>query len=417
MNFVRELDTIEIFESNIQKLNFVPELDTIEILEEIMTNSFQRSPRITEPVYLMNDEMNQELTDYILEPVETGRDQNRAMVPVRTEPAVDFQRQSSHTQEHISTIMQGLMDPTEHDFLPGCTEEPVPTLFTHIDVSTLDLSPAIASEVFFDIFNFTKCKKFQPKIEYPEHVLRANGISFVSKDGRLFATNRGKDNKHIFFGLGNFDRSRSPGTHLLVYLSVPGKHDKINACAACVEKYGSHDFMEVSYRGQRQQKIVNLSDGAAAIVCPIVENIGEENDRIYQIKFNCFTSHLKDNKTDRVKLIFGIVNSAITEQIWEHKVELEVTANPGRDSGCFVPAAKRKVEPGLPVNDNKRPKLSTVKTERTSFEFLSPAAKQMIASKMQPEHQQQFMASMNRRFFTMLDMEIEMFSNQQNATG
>jgi len=406
-------------ESNTHNLNYLQELDTIDIFEEIMTNSFQRSPRIAEPVYLMNDEMNQELTDFILEPVETGRDENRA-VAVRAEPAVEFQRQTSHTQDHISTIMQGLMDPSTQNFdesFGACSDEPVPTLFTHIDVSTLDLTPEIASEVFRDVFNFTKCKKFQPEIEYPEHVLRANGISFVSKDGRLFATNRGKDNKHIFFGLGNFDRSRSPGTHLLVYLSVPGKHDKINACAACVEKYDSTEFMEISFRGQRQQKKVTLSNGASAIVCPIVETIGEENNRIYHIKFNCFTSHLKDQKTDRVKLIFGIVNSGMTEQIWDHKVELEVTANPGRDSGCFVPAAKRKVEPGLPVNDNKRPKLSTVKTERTTFEFLSPAAKQMIASKMQPEHQQQFMANMNRRFFTTLDMEIEMFCSQQNATG
>jgi hypothetical protein len=336
----------------------------------------------------MNEEMTaaQELTDFILEPVEPAQE-NRPMA------RPDFGRQASQTQDHISTIMQGLLEPADFQ-LP--VERPVesecePTLFSHLN----------------------------PEIEYPQHVLRANGISFVSSDGRLFATNRGKDNKHIYFGLTNFDRNIRPGAQLLVYLQVPGKHEKISSCAACVEKYNAHDFMELTFCGKRQTREVALQGGYHAIVCPIVDNISsEDNNKIYQIRFNCFTSHLKDNKTDRVKLVFAIVNEELTEQIWEHKVELEVTANPGRDSGCFVPASKRtaKMEPGVSV---KRPKLADVKSEMNgeSFEHLSVATKQMIMSKVAPEDCQQFMFNMDRRILSMLNTEIDLFCNQQNATG
>lgn len=378
-----------------------------------MTNSFQPTTRA--PLLLINEEMNNELEsfneDFELEPVETrspnAEVENARQVVQRPPPA--FGRQVSETQHHINGILDHLLDrPTtsalaEEIFRPAEADENLdemkPTIYTHLN----------------------------PEIVYPTHVLRANGISFLSSDGKLFATNRGKDNKHMFFGLDHFDKTANGSDYaeaeLLVYLSAAGKHGKIVGCAACAEKYNSTEFMEVSFMSKRQTREVELPGGGFGILCPIVDNIGEDNNRTYQIKFNCFTSHLKAQKSDQVRLNFAIImpNGMI---IWDHKVTVEVTANPGRDSGVFVPMAGRptkrpsitKTEPGVPI---KRARAIPVKTERS--DFLSPAAMDLIRSKIPPETSAEvthrLYSKMQRRIENMINMEMELFCEEQNATG
>jgi hypothetical protein len=392
-------------EKHYQQLNFFPELQEIDLFEEIMTNSFQPTTRLPPYNSMMTEELNHEIEGFVsLEPVETARESDRPGTAQVQPERVQFQRQASRTNDHISDIMQTLMEPSSGTassecvgewFRPAETENRItlePTLYTHVD----------------------------PEIEYPNHQLRANGISFISEDGKLFATNRGKDNKQISFGLANFDRSRMPKAELMVYLSMAGKHDQIVACAGCGERYGATDFMEVTFRGERQTKEVQLSDGAIGILCPIVENVPEDNNCTYKIRFNCFTSHLKINKSDRVKLNFAIIVDGTEPAIWTDRIDLEVTANPGRDSGVFVPASRAgnkrpKTEPGLV--EAKRSKLNNIKVERGHFDFLTPAAMEMIRSKMAPEQAAQFMADMNVRFCSTLTTELDLFANRQNSTG
>ena len=278
------------------------------------------------------------------------------------------------------------------------------------DIDAYSITPSIANTIFHDIFDFSKCKTLQPTIEFPIHPIKANGLSYISKDGRLYATNRGLDDKQISFGLANFTTQHYPGAKLAVYVSIPGVHQKIESCHNCAKKYSS-EFMEIYYKSDRQRTVLKMNE-FNAITCPIVNAIGADNNRIYQIKFNCFTSHAKRVKnTDVVQLNFVILHNGGV--IWKESLPLEVSANPGRDSGVFKGSAtKRKVSVEY-SKDEKQPINAT--------NLLTPVMiKSLIGSKMPLQmsaaKKTKFYEDMNTRIVGMINhvcmTELDLLHNQ-----
>ena len=254
---------------------------------------------------------------------------------------------------------------------------------------------------------------------YPEHPLKANGVSYISADGKLYATHRGKpsEEKAIVFGLKGIT-SVNQSHCLAIYLSVPGVHAEITTCPEHESKFkgcagNSKEFMQVFYKGTRCEDKVQVN-GHLAVMCPIVNLIDEnENDRTYKVMFNCFTSCIKKQyKEDKLLLNFAVINfrGEKGDLIWRTDIPLFVSANPGRDSGRFIGNPGAKSGGSSKNRVAKRPAID-VKTEIAERDSLlsSPAAMNIINRYNIPAaKRQKFLSETNQRLLAFLENECRM---------
>jgi hypothetical protein len=225
------------------------------------------------------------------------------------------------------------------------------------------------------------------RVVYPDHPKKANGISYLTPEGKLYATHRMKSDLKIQFGLENFVQSDDPKARLGVYLSMPGVHKKIVNCAKHTDDFKTSEMMKLYYKGNEQTTEVKIND-FDAILSPITPCIGDDNDRTYEIQFSCYTSCCqKANRGKDLALNFVLCSGG--NIIFEHKVPLFVSANPGRDSKTFK-TEKRKSDEAMGSNlPVKREALEDPNQFIDEFPMLSAAVLQMIDEQLRhmPEDQ------------------------------
>jgi hypothetical protein len=220
----------------------------------------------------------------------------------------------------------------------------------------------------------------EPRIVYPDHPKKANGISYLTPEGKLYATHRMKSDLKMQFGLENFVQENDPNAMLGVYLSMPGVHKKITNCAKHAHDYKTTEMMKLYFKGIEQTAEVKIN-GFDISVSPITSTIGDNNDRTYEIQFSCYTScSCKANRGKELSLNFVLCSGGnIT---FKHIVPLFVSANPGRDSQIFK-TKKRKSDESmgstLPVK-REAPEDPNQFFDETPY--LSPAVLQMIEDQL-----------------------------------
>lgn len=400
----------------------------------------------------LHDMYNSDEESYILEEmpqIEMPIDGNRHQ-PTDT---MHYRMQGVSTDSHISEIiadLPGLLGTSEdmtsffdQTFLPHqppveqsvvqVVHRPVEADFTDI-IPTLrtDLPNVSTSEIMWRSlfaqpshnFSNSPLQPMETSVVYPVHPLKANGISYIADDGRLYATHRGKDNKRIVFGLTHLEQDKFPQARLAVYLSMPGVHETITACPSHRATFDSTDVMKVFYKGEHQTTIQTVK-GCKAVICPLVDCITDDNDRTYQIEFNCFTSCVqKTYKGENLFVNFVICNTN-GEELWKKSTLLKVSANPGRDSKVFngekkPKPTKRKSDESLSEPPVKREPSNDPCDYIDSTPMISPAARNMIETALphiSSAAKRQLFQKLNRRLGNLLKSEIEIFRDDQNATG
>merc|ERR1712130_276018 len=265
---------------------------------------------------------------------------------------------------------------------------------------------------------------FMEEIEvvYPDHPLKANGISYISTDGKLYATHRGKpsEEKAIVFGLKGItsvNTSAGQSHCLAIYLSVPGVHEEITSCPEHESRFKTcagnpKEFMQVFFKGDRCDTKQDVGNGHIATLCPIVNSIdGNENDRTYKVMFNCFTSCIKKQyKEDKLLLNFAVIDFRGKEGViaWKTEIPLFVSANPGRDSGRFIGNPGAKSGGASKNRVAKRPAID-IKTEIPENGFLTAAAMSIVNGHNIPAAKRtKFLSDLNRRIHALVESECRM---------
>merc|ERR1712130_135644 len=259
-------------------------------------------------------------------------------------------------------------------------------------------------------------------VVYPDHPLKANGISYISTDGKLYATHRGKpsEEKAIVFGLKGItsvNTSAGQSHCLAIYLSVPGVHEEITSCPEHESRFKTcagnpKEFMQVFFKGDRCDTKQDVGNGHIATLCPIVNSIdGNENDRTYKVMFNCFTSCIKKQyKEDKLLLNFAVIDFRGKEGViaWKTEIPLFVSANPGRDSGRFIGNPGAKSGGASKNRVAKRPAID-IKTEIPENGFLTAAAMSIVNGHNIPAAKRtKFLSDLNRRIHALVESECRM---------
>ena len=174
-------------------------------------------------------------------------------------------------------------------------------------------------------------------VQYPEHELKTNGISYFSKEATLFATHRRtyKGGKCIMFGLTNFLYPDSKHANLVIYMSERGNHKDISACRNHAEEFDSNDLMTVYFKDEEQTQ-KQIVEGFEGINCPVVDEIKKDNNTTYKIRFNCYSSCFKKDLT------IHFVAYVDGKEVWSQTQPIKITANPGRDSGVRPASVSQK---------------------------------------------------------------------------
>ena len=117
-------------------------------------------------------------------------------------------------------------------------------------------------------------------------------------------------------------------------MSANGNHLNINACPTHAKRFESDEFMTCYFKDVEQTERKHI-DGFDAIVCE-VDNIAENNDTTYKIRFNCFSSCFR-KKDLELHFIFYVDEQVV----WRKNQAIQISANAGRDSGVFITKRKK----------------------------------------------------------------------------
>jgi len=349
-----------------------------------------------------------------VEPVEPIED-------IRQQPTDIIQHSSS--QSHIDDIVAGLqlsIDSSDNNninifdqtFLPQqplVEQTIVQVVHRPVENDLTSIVPTLRT----DLPN-PMVKPMETSVVYPDHPLKANGISYVAEGRGLYATHRGRDDKKMVFGLTKLEQNDYPLARLGVYLSMPGVHETITACPSHASAYSTNNVMNIYFKGQEQTFTQNI-ENHTAVMCPLVDAISDDNDRTYEIKFTCFSSCVrKTYKGEKLFLNFVIVANG--KVLWKDSTLLQVTANPGRDSKKF--SGDKKARPVKRKSDEflKEPPVKREPTDDCIYidptPMVSPSAKDLIEdnvpSNVSADEKKRFRDKMNKRIEVMMKHEIKL---------
>jgi len=203
------------------------------------------------------------------------------------------------------------------------------------------------------------------ELVFPQHPLKANGISYFNEKGVLYTTHRLKDQKQVPFGIDGISDSSHPHTIAFMYASIPGNHRDITICQKHAAEYQvrNNHFMNITFQGQPLMIEENiLIDGqyVRARRLPLVHEIGRDNDRTYHVMFNCTNSCLS-NREERKKLTLNVVIlNKFDRTVFKHLTQrVIISANAGRDAGVFKGAKRKSEAPAFDPN-HKRERLEAI---------------------------------------------------------
>jgi len=227
------------------------------------------------------------------------------------------------------------------------------------------------------------------KIIYPYHEPKA-AMESIFIDNVMWV----KNGKKVRFGFSLSEEKereiekKNLEVCMVVFLSIPGHHEKITACAKHAEAANDGDFFKV-YRLSEELRADSL------ISLPLKHN---NDDHSMALFFNCVSSCLKgrESKSKELSLNFSFF---LREKVEDgHGLQLDltyrrtirITTNPGRDAGVL----------------KKRPRSDDYLADSTTF-VTGLLSTMPIAS--QPEVKRALMAipSGDERFFNRLQRAIE----------
>jgi len=236
------------------------------------------------------------------------------------------------------------------------------------------------------------------KIIYPYHEPKA-AMESIFIDNVMWV----KNGKKVRFGFSLSEEKereidqKNLEVCMVVFLSIPGHHEKITACAKHAEAANDGDFFKV-YRLSEELRADSL------ISLPLKHN---NDDHSMALFFNCVSSCLKgrESKSKELSLNFSFF---LREKVEDgHGLQLDltyrrtirITTNPGRDAGVL----KKR-----PRSDDYLAASKSQPTSADSMAFVTGVLNAMpVAS--QPEVKRALMAipSGDERFFNRLQRAIE----------
>lgn len=184
-------------------------------------------------------------------------------------------------------------------------------------------------------------------------------------------------------------------------MDLPGYHEEIRACPKHSKDYADGEFFRVYYKGQEQFEMIEMPNGRKAFLCPIDNNKTDDFRLTYAAQFTCFTSCLKgkNHRADQLALCFALICDNVTK--WDKRELIQITANPGRDSGVF--RGKRK-------SDEKIEAPSPLKIKREIDTDVSICAMEnlraQIAGKVAGKDQNEFMETFERFMKGNLELQL-----------
>ena len=197
------------------------------------------------------------------------------------------------------------------------------------------------------------------ELVFPQHPLKANGISYFNKEGVLYTTHRLKDQKQVPFGIDGISDSSHSHMIAFMYASIPGNHRDITICQKHAAEYQvrNNHFMNITFQGQPcliEENILIDGQYVRARRLPIVHEIGRDNDRTYHVMFNCTNSCLS-NREERKKLTLNVVIlNKFDRTVYKHLTQrVIISANAGRDAGVFKGAKRKSEAPAFDPNHKR----------------------------------------------------------------